>query len=236
LGLDGRFARLLDLGFELSLRFIPAPLLELQQGHQLQGFDPVGAEVEQLPQFPLSGAAVVVVAMQFRQQQPQLPAFRLLVGELFQQSGGFLLLVQHQQQLHQPLLLGLAGCALGQALAQLIRLPFHSRLRTAGVGSSAVLPQPPATSQRTANHRDCTKAEQQPSGVGAGARRHGAARGRPSVWSHGKGWLHWRPGHGHHERPEGFSHDASAPHFTGHRTDAVPGHRCGAGDLCARRP
>jgi len=102
LGLGRRFACFFQQRLELGLGLAAAPLLQLQQGEQLQGLDAVGFEVEHLAQLPFGAAAVVAVAAQLRQQHPQLPLLGLLIRQLLQQGGGLLLLAQHQQQLQQP--------------------------------------------------------------------------------------------------------------------------------------
>ena len=90
LRLQGRLPAVLDQRLQLRLGLAASALLQLQQSHQLQSLDSVGAEVEQLAQLPLSRRAIVVLAMQFRQQQSQLPAPGLLIGQLLQQRRCFL--------------------------------------------------------------------------------------------------------------------------------------------------
>jgi len=46
----------------LALGLFAPPLLELEQGHQLQGFDPVGLDVEQLAYLALGSLAVILIA------------------------------------------------------------------------------------------------------------------------------------------------------------------------------
>ena len=65
---------------QLALGLGSTPHFQLQQGHQLQTLDLVGPQVEQLAHLPLSAAAVLLVAAQLGQQQPQRPLLGLLVG------------------------------------------------------------------------------------------------------------------------------------------------------------
>jgi hypothetical protein len=103
LGLDGGALGLVQQALELAAGFPASALLELEQGHPLQGFDLARILVKDLAQFPFGSAAVMGGAAQVGQQQPQGPAAGFLVGHLLQQDDRFGLATEAQQQAEQAL-------------------------------------------------------------------------------------------------------------------------------------
>jgi len=103
LGLEAGGLGLAQQALELAAGLAASALLELEQGHPLQGLDLARILVEDLAQFPFGSAAVIGGAAQVGQQQPQGPAAGLLVGHLLQQVDRFGLAIEAQQQAEEAL-------------------------------------------------------------------------------------------------------------------------------------
>ena len=120
-------------------------LLQLQQGHQLQGLHLVRFAAQNHAQLPFSAAAIALIAPQLRQQQPQRPALRFPIRQRLQQGDRLVFAVEGDQQLQQPLLFAGAGFLALEPLSQPARFSDQrSGARIIAVAPGLLLPQPPA--------------------------------------------------------------------------------------------
>ena len=248
LGLEAGGLGLAQQALELAAGLAASALLELEQGHPLQGFDLARILVEDLAQFPFGSAAVIGGAAQVGQQQPQGPAVGLLVGHLLQQVDRFGLAIEAQQQAEEALAIQGGGRSAPQPALELAHFGLHLQLQLAlgaGAGGAAALAQPPAGPGTAGQQGDQGQALQGGSPADpawrdsggfsrTGSRGHGGGRA-PLGSSLGPAALATLArGPRTPARPGGSSDDASPSDFTGYRTDAVPGHRGGPGDLSAQ--
>ena len=99
------FARAIKGGLQLADGQQPAARFHLQQGLELEGLEVVGVLVEQLAHLPLSSRAIVLIAPEFREHQPEARPLGVLVGQALEQGDRFGFAVQGDQQFQKPLLL-----------------------------------------------------------------------------------------------------------------------------------